>query len=243
LNVVRLSILALLLGACANRGMRAPTDGASGAGGTSDAIADARDGGVDNAPACTGASIDAGERDGAPFCAARFNFEGGQLQGASLDPSFDAFSGLVNSGCRTYCGDGALEVAAAFFQSEAGAGGPGSAGKILVPLDSAGEDLTGKTITVHMLAVPPDPHGSDLKFHLVLLTKNNGSQTVGMPATFGTSQWIAAATAPLTGVTAGDGGAGDGGVRGVNAVYSLSLEFFSFQNYAGTIFVDEVDIQ
>src|SRR5262249_10136925 len=109
-------------------------------------------------------------------------------------------------------------------------------------LNPAGEDLTTETVTVHMLAVPPDPHGSDLKFHLVLLTKNNGSQTVGMPATFGTSQWVAAATAPLAGTT-GDGGAGDGGVKGVDAVYSLSLEFFSFQNYAGTIFVDEIDIQ
>ena len=240
MNVVRLSILALLLGACANRGMRAPTDGMAGGGG--DALTDARDSGADNAPACTGASIDAGVVDGAPFCAAHFNFEGGQLQGASLDPSFDAFSGLVNSGCRTYCGDGALEVRAAFFQSEAGAGGPGSAGKILIPLDPAGEDLTAETVTVHMLAVPPDPHGSDLKFHLVLLTKNNGSQTVGMPTTFDTNQWIAAATAPLAGVT-GDGGAGDGGVKGVDAVYSLSLEFFSFQNYTGTIFIDEIDIQ
>jgi hypothetical protein len=154
----------------------------------------------------------------------------------------------VNSNCQTYCGQGALQVSAAFFQSDAGPGGAGSSGQILLPLVPAnappgtGQNLTGATITIHLRAVPPDPSGM-LNFHLVLLTTSAGSQNAGMTATFTSDQWIAVATPPLA-LATGDGGADAGnGIRGIDSVYQLSLEFFSFQNYQGKIYVDEVDIQ
>jgi hypothetical protein len=254
LPVLLLSAAAVASGGlgCANRGMIA-SDAGRDRGRPADApVADlaaespARDTAVtETATTDTGADTipDAGAADGhdgpvdrpPASCPARFNFENGAIHGAINNNAADcpsclkAFTAITSSDAKTFCGYGALEITAAF----SGTDGPTTGGEILIPLraDGTPEDLTGKTITIHVSA---QPKGTDLAFFLILST-SSGYQTVpSFPVRPVTDQW-STKTATL--------GADGGVVAGMASVVKLSLEAFSYSGYKGKIYVDEIDIK
>jgi len=163
-------------------------------------------------------------------CSARFNFENGATYMASNNNACSScpkgFTAVVNSGAKTFCGNGALEVTAAFVAAPTGP----TIGEIVIPLNGAGEDLTNKTLTVSVAAVPSG--GTDLVFKVRLGT-SAGVQTA---LTFSSvSDTFATASVVLS--------PGDGGLAGLGSVSQLTLQATSTLGYAGKIYVDELDIR
>jgi hypothetical protein len=249
---------ASLVGAgCANRGMKV------GDGGRVDRVSEppaevATEAGGEAAPDDGGGATDGldggsggdGQGERPPMtCPARFNFENGNLQGASINPVWKGITAIaardVADGAKTFCGYGSLEITAAFSHVDAGAdagtGDPYVTGEVIIPLNSGmtAENLTGKTITVHVQAVPPDTQ-NDLAFYALLITSTTGYQTLpGYPIKpINTNQFASKSTA-LAGADAG----ADAGIAGMNMVTRLSLELFSYRSYTGKIYVDEIDIR
>jgi len=221
--------------ACANRGMHAPDDGGGpGAGGTAATAgrggAGGR-GGTGGSPAGAGGGgaggscaipADAGAATGGP-CGAVFNFET-DTQNAMINTGSMAFMSLSKSSAFTYCGSGALAIAAKF----SGTQGATIKGEVLLPLPGAPVDVTGKTITVH---VASDPGCSDLNLSMVLNTQSGPMYfTSAFPISMVTNSWKMASVtiAPDAGAT--------------NAL-NLSLQAFSTTGYQGTIYVDEIDVR
>lgn len=234
--LMRASTAVLLLSAfgslaCANRGMRAPDeDGGPGIGGT---IATAGRGGAGaggrggtgggaGGAACA-IPADAGAATSGA-CGATFNFET-DTQNAMINTTGSmAFMSLSTSSAFTYCGAGALAIAAEF----SGTQGATIKGEVLLPLPGAPVDVTGKTITVH---VASDPGCSDLNLSMVLNTQSGPMYfTSAFPISMVTNSWKTAAVtiAPDAGAT--------------NAL-NLSLQAFSTTGYQGTIYIDEVDVR
>jgi hypothetical protein len=232
--------------ACANRGMHAPDDGGTagsnataGRGGTSGRGGiggTAAQGGTSGAPTGTagvggGATGTAGSGvacdlpDGSASggaCGTMFNFETG-VQGATINPGSSAFTAIAASGAFTFCGSGALAIAATF----SGTSGPTTKGEVLINLPGAPVDLTDKTITVH---VASDPGCStDLNLSLVLNTQAGPVYfTPAFPIRPVTNTWKTGTASVTTGAT---------------SALALSLQAFSSTGYEGTIYVDEIDIR
>jgi hypothetical protein len=231
------------VGACANRGMVAPSphDGAmDGAGGDI-----ASDGPSDRADAVDGTGD--GTDDRSTNCTTRFNFESGALYGANINTAgnLTAFTSISNSGAVTLCGAGALEIDATFM----GSSGPYVGGEVDIPLNGA-EDLSGKTVTFNVRAEPP----GSVSFYVFLVTPRGYDPIPGsgFPIRLTGDQWNTASyTFPvLDGGTpdgaAPDGGLPDGGVQYMWMVYRLALQAFSYNADAAVtikIYVDEVDIR
>ena len=216
--------------ACANRGMQAPlrdggpagTGGRGGSGGT--AGAGGGTGGTGGV-ACPGPTPTDASVDG-PACTAKFNFETG-IQGATIPATGQAaFTSAVTSSIDTYCGAGALAIAASF----SGTSGNTTKGEVDIPIAAADMDFTGKTITVHFSAVPGC--STDLGFAVTLRT--DGGDRIVLP-TFRTvtASWKTE-TVTLT---------GDAGVANEMNVQAIVLQAFSTTGYQGTIYVDEIDVQ
>jgi hypothetical protein len=161
---------------------------------------------------------------------ARFNFDSGALQGAVNNRSCGtcpkAFTAIASNGTKPLCGTGALEITAAF----SGTSGTSTVGEVDLPLAAAGEDLTGKTITVNVAAVPA---GTDLAFALVLGTSLGLAQVPALAINPVTDTY---ATRSYT-FTAG------GGISGITSVSQLSLQLTSTAGYTGKIYIDEIDIR
>jgi hypothetical protein len=211
-------------------------DGGGGAGGTAGDALDGGDGGdgaVERPPMT---------------CPARFNFENGNLHGAYLNTVWKGITSIaardVADGAKTFCGYGSLEITAAFSHADAGtdagSGDPYVTGEVIIPLNAGAtpENLTGKTITVHVQAVPPDTQ-NDLAFYALLITSSGYQTLPGYPI----KPINTAAFATKSTTLAGADAAADAGIAGMNAVTRLSLEFFSYRSYTGKIYVDEVDIR
>jgi hypothetical protein len=143
---------------------------------------------------------------------------------AMINAGSTAFMGLTKSSAYTFCGSGALAIAATF----SGTSGPSIKGEVLLPLPGAPLDLTNKTITVH---VASDPGCSDLSLSLVVNTQSGPIYfTSTFPIRNVTNSWKMATVT----VTA-DGGS--------TSALNLSLQAFSSTGYKGTIYVDEIDIK
>jgi hypothetical protein len=195
-----------------------------------------------DAPADVTPDVPAGDaRDAAPDgprdtgrgdagCPARFNFENGATYMARNNNTCAScpkgFTAVVNSGAKTFCGNGALEVTAAFVAPPTGP----TMGEVIIPLNGAGEDLTGKMLTVSVAAVPSG--GTDLVLKVVLGT-SAGFQTAltfsSVSDTFATQSIVLSP--------------GDGGLAGLGSVSQISLQATSTMGYAGKIYVDELDIR
>jgi hypothetical protein len=239
--------------ACANRGMHAPdldggpgsagnvgtagrggqggTTGRGGAAGTASAgtggaVTGTAGGGGATGSAGNGASCglpaDAGASGGA--CGATFNFET-DVQGATINTSSPAFQSVAKSSAFTFCGSGALAIAAVF----SGTSGSTIKGEVLINLQGAPVDLTGKTITVHVAADPGC--STDLNLSVVLNTQSGAIYfTPTFPIRPVTNMWkTASATVPAT--------------AGSTTALQLSLQAISATGYQGTIYVDEIDIR
>jgi hypothetical protein len=158
-------------------------------------------------------------------CGAMFNFESG-TEGATLLAGSQAFTGVAHATTpHTYCGTGALAIAASFTSTT----GPASKGEVDIPLglDGGTADLTNKTLTVHVSASPA-ACGEDLRFRVVLYT------TSGSPALI----FVSTVTANYTTASASLAT-----VAGAAASTALALDAFSTTGYTGTIYVDEIDIK
>lgn len=241
--------MASLLDGCANRGMLVPSDGSgvTGSGGSSGSVGT----GGQTSPATTGAggratggaggragnggvggagNRDAGcamtdaRADRATHCTALFSFESG-LQGATLGTDQQAFTKPAVSGANTVCGTEALTVTAAF----SGTTGLTTKGEIDLPLgaDGGAINLSGKTLTLHATAT--GTCGTDLKMTVVLVTSSGSLFPLrNVPIT---SSWTTS-----TAVLSSDAGSG------IGSVVSVQIDVSSFTGYAGTIYLDEIDI-
>ena len=158
-------------------------------------------------------------------CNALFNFETG-TEGATIPGSTQAaFTGVMKSSAQTYCGTGALAIAASF----SGTSGNTTKGEVDLPLavDAGTANLLGKTITVHVSANPACDSG--LRFNVNLNTTTGTSVILRIQPV--TQNWSTASIKLST---------PDGGV---NSATTLVLQAFSIDGYVGTIYVDEVDIR
>jgi hypothetical protein len=212
-------LFALCAVACANRGMQAPSGGA-GATGAGPGVAGTGGGAGSGGSCTTPAPHDAG---GA--CNAIFNFDNG-AQGASIAADQAAFTAVTTSADNTYCGAGALAVSATF----SGTSGPTTKGIVELPIDAANMDFSGKTLTANVSALPGC--SADLGFAVVLRTAA-GSETV-IPTVRPIGNDWQTLTVTL---------AGDAGVAGASSVLAISLQAFSSTDYAGTLYIDEVDVR
>ena len=158
-------------------------------------------------------------------CNALFNFESG-TEGATIPGSTQgAFTGVTKSGAQTYCGTGALAIAAGF----SGMSGLSVRGEVDLPLGTDGgvRDLDGRAITVHVSANPAcDP---SLKMNIVVIGAS-GAQQFPLRNVPLTANW-ATASATLS----ADAGAA--------SAIKIALEVTNTASYVGTIYVDEIDIR
>ncbi|HEY5090587.1 MAG TPA: hypothetical protein VIK30_11500, partial [Polyangia bacterium] len=136
-----------------------------------------------------------------------------------------AFTGVTKTTTPTYCGTGALAIAATF----SGMSGLSVKGEVDLPLgtDGGARDLDGKAITVHVSANPACDSG--LRFNVNLNTTTGTSVILRIQPV--TQNWSTASIKLST---------PDGGV---NSATTLVLQAFSIDGYVGTIYVDEVDIR
>jgi len=163
-------------------------------------------------------------------CSARFNFENGATYMATNNNACSScpkgFTAVVNSGAKTFCGNGALEVTAAFVAAPTGP----TVGEVTINLNGAGEDLTNKTLTVSVAAVPTG--GTDLVFKVRLGTSAGVQTALTFPSVSDTFATQSVVLAP-----------GVGGLAGLDSVSQLTLQATSTMGYAGKIYVDELDIR
>jgi hypothetical protein len=217
-------VWACLLGiACANRGMHAPTDGGpSGGGGRGGGSATGGNGGTGSMDAGCAAPI---PHDGGASCTAKYNFEAG-VQGAVIAATGQgAFSAVAVSGGQTFCGAGALAITASFN----GMAGINTKGVVEIPVAAADRNFTGKTLTVHFMAVP----GCSADLGIAIALQTDSGDKIVLP-TFRpvTSTW----KTEIVTLEA------DAGVVGMDTVRGISVQAFSSSGYEGTIYVDEVSV-
>ncbi len=199
--------------------------GAAGAGGIAGATGKGGGSGGSNVDASCSVVTDALFDHSTTTCGAMFNFESG-IEGAKLLAGSQAFTTVTQATPpHTYCGSGALAIAASFT----GTTGATTKGEVDIPLgvDGGAANLTGKTLTVHVSASPA-ACGEDLRFKVILDT------TTGSP----TALSLNAITANYTTVSASLAT-----VAGAGATNALAIEAFSVSGYTGTIYVDEIDIK
>jgi hypothetical protein len=197
----------------------------AGAGGTAGASSGKGGGGGANMDAGCSVVTDASVDHSTTVCGAMFNFESG-TEGATLLAGSQAFTSVTKGTTpHTYCGAGALAIAATF----SGTTGPTTKGEVDIPLgvDGGTANLSGKTLTVHVSASPA-ACGEDLRFKVLLDT------TTGSP----TALSVNAVTANYTTVSMSLAA-----VAGAAATNALAIQAFSVSGYTGTIYVDEIDLK
>jgi hypothetical protein len=158
-------------------------------------------------------------------CGAMFNFESG-IEGATLAAGSQAFTTVTQATPpHTYCGSGALAIAATF----SGTTGLTTKGEVDIPLgvDGGTANLAAKTLTVHVSASPA-ACGEDLRFKILLFTTTGSPTAVSVNAV--TANYTTASASLAT-------------VAGAAATNALAIEAFSASGYTGTIYVDEIDIK
>jgi hypothetical protein len=159
-------------------------------------------------------------------CTALFNFESG-IEGATVASSATqlAFTGVSKVSSPTYCGMGALAIAASF----SGTSGPSVKGEVDLPLatDGGTTNLNGKTITVHISASPACD--SNLKL-TVTIVDASGAQQFPLRNVLATANWTtASATLSVD--------------AGADSAIKIALDITDISGYKGTIYIDEVDIR
>jgi hypothetical protein len=197
--------------------------GAAGRGGAGGGAGSGGAGGMSGAGGMC-APTDAGAADRGA-CNATFNFET-NTQGATLGSGQVAFGTPTRSTAITFCGAGALAIPANFVSD----GGATPFGDVQLALPAADTNLTGKSISVSVLADPGC--SSSLSFAVIVHT------AVGdrfLPVT----RPVTASWQTLRYSLAGATGSGD-----LSMATSISLHSTDpFRTYQGTIYVDEIDVQ
>jgi hypothetical protein len=225
-------ILLIALLGCVNRGQHAPSDGggSGGAGGSdgggSDVHIDTRGGGGSGGTGC----IPDGGPD-ASACKAVFNFEGCNLYGAVLnDPTSQlGFKSFSATSSQTFCGSGALQIQVE-VSNEKDAGFVGH-GELFLPV--GGINLSGKTLTVHVMAIPASP--PTIRFNVIPVTPDSYGPT-------------SVSLAPIPAEWTTRSFSYDAVDSGVMVVDRLSIQVNNGSSgaspdvYVGTLYIDEIDI-
>jgi hypothetical protein len=201
--------------------------GAAGAGGTAGAGGKGGGSGGSNVDASCSVVTDALFDHSTTTCPAMFNFEAG-TEGATLLAGQQAFTSIAHATIpHTYCGTGALAIAATFT----GSIGNLTKGEVDIPLggvDGGGTaDLSGKTLTVRVSASPA-ACGEDLRFKVLLDTTKANPTAITLNAI--TANYTSLSATITT----------DAGTSMTNA---LAIQAYSTSGYTGTIYVDEIDIK
>jgi hypothetical protein len=199
--------------------------GAAGAGGTAGATGKGGGSGGSKVDAACSITTDALFDHSTTTCDAMFSFENG-IEGATLLPGSQAFTSVTEGTTpHTYCGTGALAIAATF----SGMTGPTTKGEVDIPLgvDGGTANLTAKTLTVHVSASPANC-GESLRFTVLLDTTTGSPTALSLNAITGNYTTLSASLATIPGVGATNG---------------LAIQAYSTSGYTGTIFVDEIDIR
>jgi len=207
-------------------GGRAGTSGTTGRGGTGGSpTGTAGTGGTGSAGTSGNCALPADAGPAGGTCTAMFDFETGTENVMINAPSM-AFTSLMKSSAYTFCGTGALAIASTF----SGTSGNTIKGEVLLPLPNNPIDLTGKMITVHV-ASDPGCSTSMLNMSMVVNTQSGPIYFTPSPLIRPiTTAWsMATVTVPAD--------------PKATAALNVSLQFFSSDNYQGTIYVDEVDIK
>ncbi len=247
--------LGLLIGlclsnlACANRGMSrnsTGTGGMDGTGGTDGGGTGGNGSGGSGTGGSGGASpiepgpdlAPADTRDADPVdvrdasvdhpCTptATFTFDNG-LQNAALFGAPNAVTMIVNSTTNRYCGARSLELMTTF--GGVVDGGTVNRGGIQIPLTGAQQNLSGKTLTIHVSAVPD---GTASTYVAVTLATPTRPVTLLPNTRPVTGDW-STSTYSLTMATD----------AGVTTATALSIEIFDNNSYSGSIFIDDVDLR
>jgi hypothetical protein len=159
-------------------------------------------------------------------CPARFGFEDGTLNGATLNnycctPKQNAFTAISESTTDSYCGVGALEITAKLSATN-------SEGEVLIPLNPAENDV-GKTLSFALRADPAPP--ADVTFAVFLEGPSYVYvKVVEIPAP--SAAWTGyAAIVPAT-------------PAGANAAGAVSLQARSYgASYSGVFYVDAINLR
>jgi hypothetical protein len=202
-------------------GGHAGTGGAAGGGGGKGGSS-----GTSGKDAGCGFLADAQVEHSTTSCTALFNFETG-IQGATIGSSATqlAFTGVSKASSPTYCGTGALAIAASF----SGTSGPSVKGEVDLPLttDGGNTNLDGKTITIHVSANPACD--SMLKL-TVTIVNASGAQQFPLRNVLATANWTtASATLSVD--------------AGADSAIKIALDVTDISGYKGTLYIDEVDIR
>jgi hypothetical protein len=131
---------------------------------------------------------------------------------------------------QTFCGGGALQIEVD-VSSEKDAGAVGH-GELFFPV--GGIDLSGKTLTVHVMAIPATP--STIRFNVIPVTPSGyGPTSIGVSPI--PAQWTTRSFSYAT---------VDSGVTMVDRlsiqVNNASGIFVPPEIYTGTLYIDEIDI-
>jgi hypothetical protein len=209
--------------------MHAPEDAGTGG------HAGGHDGGNGDVPQDISTDGDAGSGcvagDGGPdaaSCPATFNFENCALYGAYLNDAtnqsgFTSF-GLTSS--QTACGMGALQIEVDVAKVSTDAGTT-SRGEMYLPL--GGIDLSGKTLTIRVKAVPA---GSTIRLNIIpVLPLSYGGTTLGVSPI--PADWT---TRSVTFDSV------DSGVTVVDRLSIYLTNISTTDRYVGTLYLDEIDI-
>jgi hypothetical protein len=199
--------------------------GGAGAGGTVGAGGKGGGSGGSNVDASCSLVTDALFDHSTTGCGATFSFESG-TEGATLLAGNQAFTSLTQATTpHTYCGTGALAIAATFN----GTTGATTKGEVDIPLgvDGGTANLSGKTLTVHVSASPA-ACVEDLRFKVLLDTTTGSPTALSLNAITANYSTVSMSLAT---------------VAGAASTNALAIQAFSVSGYTGTIYVDEIDIQ
>ena len=228
-----------------NRGQHAPAGGSGGGGGGGgtggsniDASLDVHGtGGNGGASVCVlgdaGASdASDGDASGGVACNSLMNFENCLLYGAVLnDPDqqlgFKSFSAVS---APTFCGSGALQIDVSLSGDKDA--GPVGHGELYIRIPGGPIDLRGKTVTVHVMAIPAT--SNRINFNLIPVTSvsyaPHSPKLSPIP-----DQWATASDS----FAPADLELADGGVLLVDR---FSIQANTGDSYVGKIFIDEIDV-
>ena len=154
-----------------------------------------------------------------------FTFESG-TSGARLGTTTGtAAKSVTTSMTNRYCGQRSLEISTTFSAMT----GPTTKGEVLIDLTGAQQNLSGKTITINVSAIP-EPMTS--AYVALTLTTSVGSMTLVPTIKPLTSDWTTQSYKLPAGA--------DGGVMMVS---TIAIQIFDFSNYDGKIYIDDLDIR
>jgi hypothetical protein len=203
-----------------------PGTGGNGGGGTGGGSGGRGGSGGGGGTTCVpGSGTDAGS------CNTTFNFENCALYQASIDPDTAqlAFTSIANVRSPVVCGQGAMEISASFSTAVPPDGGSnkGIYGSLSIPYTG---DLRGKTVTIHIMAVPATSPMTIFYFY-PLTSLNYYPDPSVLRVSPIPSTWV---TKSFTFET------NDSAM--LSQTLSFLLQVRSLDGYVGKIYVDEINI-